>query len=270
MLGDAYRGLLQGAVAKAKTLSALRNAFKEYSIGISPRSYVVGFYGVFRDIDLYNLYPIIYGGGNVPVRIFNKVRYYQGFPIVDEETTTLPSIVTIEEEAVLISPRPSMSIPDMHNAPGFWQTRLISVGVQNFHVDADFLISGTKLPRLEIEPSGGEGTQAILTNTENKRWELQNTSATATLTILGNEWLVPRQLAVIPSYILGYPTWHITGVKHTLSPSPDTNFQTELSLSLFQGYYSKASQPGLLTEKTIDLLNNLNDGLPPLTPRPRP
>ena len=199
------------------------------------------------------MYPV---DREIGLQISNSVSYdVDNNPIISSDSVSIPPEITLTEEDILVSPQPSFNIPDVFNLPGTYKSRLISPEVQSFHFDLDIFESGTKLPRVDLDISALNGFE-IRTFIENKRWELQNTAASATLSIYGNPLIVPRQVINIPEHILGYPQWRTVAVKHTISASEDTYFQTDLvSKPLFQGNWNEADQPKTQFDIFAQVLN---------------
>ena len=101
-------------------------------------------------------------------------------------------------------------------------------------ISAELHSSGSRLPRLILDP-GSQSTYATA-YLENARWQLQNSSANASVKIEGNPFLVSGQIVSIDEFHLQYPLWRIESVRHTFDPNE--GHYSVLSLVLTQGLYN--------------------------------
>ena len=239
--GVTYLSLMQGALAGATNLSSIRQVLKDFGLGLSPISYVTGSnaWNIYREIDIFNLYPV---DANIPIQVYNSIRYERNYPFIVREPQRFLPLINIPPDDVIMSAPPTFSIPDIYNAPGRYQVREISIESYQFQAKVDLYASGNARPRIHLDIDSVQSTFQQLI--EAKRWELQNTSAEAVINIKGNPNVIPRQRIQLFGEILPYPSWYITGVKHTFNPGQqEIAFRTTLKAKLFQGNWQSTQQP---------------------------
>ena len=232
------KAFILGKVWSAKNLSGVRGALNPFNIGISPQSTVTivphlnHLTYIERDLEIYPKYPTIFGRIapaaqhiNVPHANFAGGRLSSVVPGAIRRWVEVPT------ETIRMGNAPSVSIPDWNNAPGAWRNRRIDLAIRELAASVKLYQSGTDLPRLILD--GGKQNPYVVIDIENARWKLQNTSATASITVHGYPFYIAGQLVTITTDLMAYPNWRVDSVKHTISP--DNGYETSLSLVLWQG-----------------------------------
>ena len=239
---SAYRAIVSMSVGQTKDLSGIRGALNKYGIGVSPRTipYLLANDTRFvRDIDLYVKYPALIKGKTPDEQI---LEYFEaGFSTTINSVVfkSVPRITTILNKDIWRDSPPSFTIPDYNNAPGAYKNRRIDVAIKNIQISAELHSSGTKLPRLILDP-GAQSTYATA-YLENARWQLQNSAAKGSIKIDGNPFLVSGQIISIDEFHLQYPLWRIESVRHSFDPNE--GHSSNLSLVLTQGLYNPDDVP---------------------------
>ena len=140
---------------------------------------------------------------------------------------------------------PSYSFPSVVNRPGRYRTRKIVAGQRTLGVGEDVIVidEGADAPELFIEDTTQYLTRIFV---EMKRWELQNTSMTAKITVPkregeGND-VIDLTQHVIPRMIVKSPNpcypdlddWRVVGVTRQWDQDAYSEFY---DLALHQGYF---------------------------------
>ena len=235
--GARYKNMLQVSTAQATNFGSIRSNFHRFALGISPLSYLKGGFTVVRDIEIYPLYPVDrLQRFTYPNHVVDSA---EGL-IIQEEPYLFHHYVELPDEWILEEPEKNLDFPDFYNKPGSWLARRIDIAVRSLQLDSTIYSSGSDFPRVILDISAQEDIDSEI-YIQLKRWELQNTSAKASLTILGNVNFIPRQLVRIPARKFGYRDWRIESVKHTLNPD-NQGFTTTLDLVLYQGFWQLDQQ----------------------------
>ena len=256
---SAYRAIVSMSVGQTKDLSGIRGALNKYGIGVSPLTipYLLADEATFaRDIDIYVKYPALIRGETPDEQTVNYFEAGFSTTINSVVFKSAPRIVTILNKDIWRDSPPSFSIPDYNNAPGAYKNRRIDIAIKNIQITAELHSSGSKLPRLILDP-GAQSTYATA-YLENARWQLQNSAAKGSIKIDGNPFLVSGQIISIEEFHLQYPLWRIESIQHSFGPNE--GHASVLSLVLSQGLYNpddvqKASRKAIPLAKPQPVAN---------------
>ena len=234
--------LITAQIGSSKNLSGIRGALNPYNIGVSPRTipYItsqVGSAQFTRDVELYPKYPTIIDNVLPENQLIDYLEAgFFGDMVTSVITKPIPKLVSLTEADLWLDSPPSFNVKDANNAPGFYRNRRIDVAIKELNASALLYSSGTRLPRLVLDPGGQNVWHVIYI--ENARWKLQNTAAIGTLKVLGNVELLSGQFLevdeIIQEYLL-YPQWRVDSVKHSITPGE--GHSTTLGIILVQGLY---------------------------------
>ena len=231
--------LVVAAVGDSKDLSAIRGALNPYGIGVSPRVTPIFQQSSIefrRRIELYPKFPA-YINRVLPSDQSTRLLEagFSGNDISAIAGRVLPKLRRIQSREIRRDQPPSYDVPDINNEPAAFRFRRIDIATRDLYHDARVYTSGTRLPRILLDPSGQKQANARV-YIEAARWRLQNSSAKASLNIWGDSHIVSGQFIQLDRSFLLHPEWRIESMRHTITPTE--GHLTQMGLMLAQGAFS--------------------------------
>ena len=157
-----------------------------------------------------------------------------GISGVSRGFVTVTQDITLDDVVADIS----TSTPDIDNKKGDYKDRSILITARSVAAGTHVLFqAGTRRPHIYLESDALSNTRLIQVLMDRERWRLQNEAVTASVTVLGDVRLLPKQVVTLPEEAIeGGGQWRVVTATHQYDPGGD-GYTTALELAKWQGLW---------------------------------